>query len=298
MSKTIKPENFLFRWLRASRAQTLIAVASPVMMGTAIAYGDGLWHWPSALLALLGALFIQAGTNLANDHYDLEYGVDTDAHIGPPSSLRDGLVSMSEVKAGFIVCFVLAALCGALLTMRAGWPVLVIGVASILSGIFYSAGKRSLASLGLGDVWVFVFFGPVAVAGTYFVQTFEWNMAVILAGCGAGFWSAMIIDVNNLRDRDTDALAGRKTLCVRFGKAFARMEYVFCLMAAAAIPVGIYLLTGEHFLIMSASLVTFLCIPLVYLVMTKEGKILNSVLGLTSLALFLYAVLFSIGWAL
>ncbi len=298
MPKTTKPENFLFRWLRASRAQTLIAVASPVLMGTAIAYGDGLGHWPSAFLALLGALFIQAGTNLANDHYDLKYGVDTDAHIGPPSAIRDGLVSTSEVKVGFIVCFVLAALCGALLTMRVGWPVLVIGVVSILSGIFYSAGKRSLASLGLGDVWVFVFFGPVAVAGTYFVQTFEWNMAVILAGCGAGFWSVMIIDVNNLRDTDTDARAGRKTLCVRFGKAFARMEYLFCLLATTMIPVGVYLLTGEHFFIMSASLVAFLCIPLVYLVMTKEGKVLNNVLAFTSFALFLYAVLFSIGWVL
>lgn len=296
MPKIIPRKNLFYSWSAAIRYQTLMVVAAPVIIGFAIAYGDGLSHGPSALMALLGALFIQAGTNLANDHYDLKNGVDTEAHVGPVSALRAGLVSRFEVKVGFYICFALAAVCGVLLTMRAGWPVMVIAVASIMSGILYSAGKRPLAALGLGDLWVFVFFGPVAVVGTYFVQTFEWNTAVILAGCGVGFWSMAIIDINNLRDADTDARAGRKTLSVRFGKAFARMEYLFCLLAASVIPVVIYLLTGAHCWIMASSFVVFLCIPLIHLVFTKDDKALNNALALTSLALFLYAIIFSIGW--
>lgn len=298
MQKTIKHKSFISSWLLAIRYQTLLASAAPVMMGVALAYGDGLGHWPSALVALFGALFIHAGTNLANDLFDLKNGVDTEAHLGVPSVLRSGIVSAKAVKVGIILCFMIAALCGATLTMRAGWPVVMIAVSSIISGILYSAGKRSLASLGLGDLWVFVFFGPVATAGTYFVQTYEWNMAVILTGCGAGFWSMAVMSVNNLRDIETDARAGRKTLAVRLGKAFARMQYLFCLLAAASVPVAVYLLTGEHIYIMASSLVVFLCVPLIHLVFTQEGAALNKALGFTVTALFVYALLFSVGWVL
>jgi 1,4-dihydroxy-2-naphthoate octaprenyltransferase len=288
------------RWLAAVRAPTLIVVASPVIMGIAMAYGDGLGHWPSAVAALLGALFIQAGTNLANDYYDLKNGVDTDAHAGPPSVLRTGLVSIPEARSWFIVCFVLAALCGAFLAMRAGWPIVVLAVVAILSGIFYSAGKKtSLAALGLGDIWVFVFFGPVAACGTYFVQTFDCNMAVALAGCGAGFWSAAIIDANNIRDTETDAVAGRKTLPVRFGKAFGKIEYLACLFGAAAIPVAVYLLTGQNKWTLAASLIPFLALPLaVDVCASNDGKNFNRVMGLTAMAAFIYGVIFSLGWVL
>lgn len=284
-------------WLLAIRPKTLPASIAPVLLGAALAYGDGIGHWPSALVALFGALMIQIGTNLANDYFDFRKGVDTVKRKGPLRVTQSGLIPPDNVKWGFIAAFSLAALAGVILVFRAGWPIILIGVSSILSGIFYAAGPRPLSHLGLGEIFVLVFFGPVAVAGTYYVQSFEINMAVILAGLACGFFSTAIICVNNLRDIETDQVAGKRTLAVRFGKSFARGEYLFCLLAACACPPIAYILTGQHPGIVTASWSIFLCIPLIEAVYTDhEPERLNSVLARTGQMLLLFTFIYSIAW--
>lgn len=284
-------------WLLAIRPKTLPASIAPVMLGAAMAFGDGVGHWPSALVALFGAMMIQIGTNLANDYFDFKKGVDTSERKGPLRVTQSGLISPEAVKWGFITAFGLAAIAGLFLFARAGWPVIAIGIFSILSGIFYAAGPKPLSHLGLGDVFVLVFFGPVAVAGTYYVQSFEVNAAVILIGFACGFFSTAVLCVNNLRDIETDQRAGKRTLAVRFGKAFARGEYLFCLLAACALPPIVHALTEQRPLTLAASSVVFLCIPLVETVYADEKpERLNDVLARTGQILFLFTIIYSIAW--
>jgi 1,4-dihydroxy-2-naphthoate octaprenyltransferase len=284
-------------WFWATRPQTLVASTMPVVLGTAMAFSDGVWHWPSALAALMGAALIQVGTNLANDYFDFQHGVDAAGRQGPPSVLQTGALSSVQLKWFFIAAFSLAGLLAIYLTARAGWPVLLIGVVSIIVGIIYSAGRKSLASLGLGDLFVFLFFGPVACAGTYYVQSFEWNLAVIVAGLAPGFLSAAIIVVNNLRDIDTDKRAGRRTVAIRFGRAFTRMEYLFCVIAGSLVPVVVHLITDQHPWSLLASLVAFAFIPNVHAVFTSDqGEVLNPALERTALLLTLYTFIYSMTW--
>jgi 1,4-dihydroxy-2-naphthoate octaprenyltransferase len=269
----------------------------PVVIGTAMAYGDGVWHWPSALAAFVGAALIQVGTNLANDYFDFKYGVDAAGRKGPPSCLQTGALTPMQVKWFFITAFTLAGFIAAYLTARAGWPALVIGVVAIILGVVYSAGKKSLAALGLGDLFVFLFFGPVASAGTYYVQSFEWDLAVMVAGFGPGLLSAAIIIVNNLRDIETDTRAGRRTFAIRFGRAFTRMEYLFCVIAGCLVPVAVFLIMGQNPWGMLASMVVFLFLPTVHAVFTSDdGAVLNAALARTAMLLTLYSCVYSITW--
>ena len=286
-------------WLNAVRPHSLLASVAPVMVGTAMAYGDGFLHLPSAIAALVVAVFVQIGTNLANDYFDFKSGVDRPGHGRPRSAILSGALTSSEVKVGVVLAFAVAAVAANTLVIRAGTPALVIAVLAILSGLLYTAGRWSLSRLGLGDLFVLVFFGPVAVAGTYFVQSFEYNGAVILSGFMTGFWSVAILVVNNLRDITTDANAGRRTLAVRFGKAFTRMEYLFCILAAAAIPVKVHHMTGERGWMLASSLTVFLSIPLVHDVFTSDDpKVLNRALALTALLLLIQSLVYSIAWLL
>ncbi len=286
-------------WLLAIRPKTLWASVAPVLIGTAMAYGDGVSHFPSALAALLGALFVQVGTNLANDYFDGKSGVDAPDRKGPVRVTQSGLIAPVAVKWAFILCFFAAGLVSSYLVARAGMPVLVIGVVSILSGLLYTAGPRPLSHLGLGDIFVLVFFGPVAVAGTYFVQSFEFNNAVLVAGLAPGLFSAAILAVNNLRDIETDHRAGKRTLAVRFGKAFVRMEYLFCVVLACFIPAIVFLITAQLPMVFLSSLVFFFLLPVINTVFTSDdGEALNNALARTSQALFIYAVIFSVAWVL
>lgn len=286
-------------WFWATRPQTLVASTMPVVIATAMAYYDGIWHWPSALAAFVAAALIQVGTNLANDYFDFKYGVDAEGRKGPPSCLQAGALTPPQVKWFFITAFSLAGLVAAYLTARAGWPVLVIGVLAIITGVIYSAGKRSLASLGMGDLFVLVFFGPVACVGTYYVQSFEWSLAVIVAGLAPGFLSTAIIVVNNLRDIETDARAGRRTLAIRFGRAFTRMEYLFCVIAGCLAPVAVFLITDHNPWGLMASLVAFFFLPTVHDVFTSDdGEVLNPALARTALLLTLFSFVYSVTWLL
>ena len=289
----------LKHWLLAVRPKTLPAAIAPVMIGTAMAFGDGVVHWPSAFMAMFGALMIQVATNLVNDYCDFKKGADTKDRIGPVRVTQAGLIKPSQVLCAAVFAFFLSVLACAYLIHRAGFIILAIGIAAILSGIFYTAGKRPLGYLGLGDIFVFIFFGPIAVAGTYYVQTLDLNWAVITAGLAPGFLSTAILAVNNLRDMDGDRRAGKMTLAVRFGRGFASSEYLFCILAAAMTPLLVTLITDDHKGIAIAACVGVLAIPLVKTVFTSlEGAVLNAVLGHTGRLLIVYSVLFSLGWVL
>jgi 1,4-dihydroxy-2-naphthoate octaprenyltransferase len=289
----------LQNWLLAIRPKTLPASVAPVLMGTAIAYGDGIEDFPTAFLCLIGAMLLQIGTNLANDYFDFKKGTDTNERLGPVRVTQAGLIKPGVVLAAAIGTFILAGYISYLLIQRAGQPILIIAIVSIFAGIFYTAGPRPLGYLGLGDIFVLIFFGPVAVAGTYYAQSLEINMAVVLAGFGPGLLSTAILTVNNLRDADTDQRAGKLTLAVRFGKAFAQKEYLRCILGAAFVPVIIYLLIKDHEAILLSSIIGFLAIPAFQTVFTKtDGPSLNEVLTFTGKLLIVYSVLFSAGWIL
>ncbi len=283
----------------AIRPKTLPAAVAPVFIGTAMAAGDGVHHVPTALVALLGALTIQIGTNLANDYFDFKKGIDTEERVGPQRVMQAGLVSMQTMKCAIALTFSAAALVCIWLVLRAGWPIAVIGILAILSGIFYTAGPRPLGYLGLGEVFVLIFFGPVAVAGTYYVQSFEMNTAIILAGIAPGLLSSAILVVNNLRDIKTDRKAGKMTLAVRFGKAFAQTEYMVMILVASIMPVIIYGITRDHVWTLATVILPVLALPGIHAVYTKvDGPSLNKALSYTGILLVIFSIIFSIGWIL
>jgi 1,4-dihydroxy-2-naphthoate octaprenyltransferase len=227
-------------WLLAARPRTLPAAAAPVLVGTALASWRGMARPLPALAALAGALLIQVATNLANDYFDFVRGADTTDRIGPTRVTQAGLLPPSAVRRGMLVTLAAALSVGAYLVVVGGWPILVIGIASLACAVLYTGGPFPLAYHGLGEVFVFVFFGLVAVAGTYWVQALSFPAEAWWAGAGAGALSTALLVVNNLRDLETDARAGKRTLAVRLGRRGTALEYLALLALAAAVPlVGI-----------------------------------------------------------
>lgn len=287
-------------WLLASRPKTLPAAIVPVVIGTAMAFDAGGLHWPSAVACLVGALLIQIGTNFANDYSDFVKGTDTAERVGPTRAVQAGLIRPESMRRAMIVTFALVLIPGAYILYRGGWPYLIIGLTAIASGYLYTGGPLPLGYLGLGDLFVLIFFGPVAVGGTYYVQTFELPMEVVIAGLAPGLFSVAILTVNNLRDAETDRRTGKKTLAVRFGRSFARVEYIATLLIAAeGIPFYLFNAAPEHFWIMIAAAALLVAIPSMKAVLTTdEGPALNNALAGTGKSLGLFGVLFSIGWIL
>ncbi len=225
-------------WVLASRPKTLPAASAPVLVGAATAYAAHAFRpWP-ALAALAGALLIQVGTNLANDYFDFRHGADTHERVGPVRVTQAGLLAPAAVLRGAWAAFALAALAGAYLTAVAGWPVVAIGTLAVAAGLAYTAGPFPLGYHGLGEPFVFVFFGLVAVGGTHFVQAQSLPASAVWAGVPMGMLAAAILVVNNLRDVATDRAAGKRTLAVRLGARAARVEYLVLLAAAFATPLA------------------------------------------------------------
>ncbi len=223
-------------WLLASRPATLSAALVPVAVGMALAQLlDSFSLWP-ALAALWGAIWIQIGTNFANDVYDFKKGADTEERVGPMRAAQAGLLTPRQLFAGMALTFGLASACGLYLLTVGGWPIAVIGVASIASGIAYTGGPYPLGYNGLGDLFVLVFFGFVAVCGTVYVQMLRVPDLAIWISIPVGALATAILVVNNIRDADTDILCGKRTLAVRFGKSAARLEYLLLVTSAFAIP--------------------------------------------------------------
>ena len=286
-------------WTMAARPKTLGAAIAPVVMGTAMAYAAGGGHLPSALLALIGAMLIQVGVNYHNDYADYVKGTDTEDRVGPTRITQAGLAAPETVRRATFVVFGLAVLAGVYLILRGGWPILLIGVLSIASALLYTAGPFSLSETGLADLFVLVFFGPVAVGGTYYVQALDITAPVVVAGLAPGLISEGILLVNNIRDLENDRAAGKKTLPVRFGRRFGVGLYVASMIGAAAIPVVLYLWTDAYPAVMAASAAVVLAVPVIRTLATeRDPAVLNPLLGATGRMLVLYAALFSIGWML
>ncbi len=286
-------------WLLASRPKTLWAALSPVIIGGALALDAGAVHPTAWIAAAVGAILIQIGTNFANDLFDYQKKTDTAERIGPLRVTQAGLVTLQQMKLATIAVFTLAFLVGVYLVYLGGWPIVIVGLASILCGVIYTAGPFPLGYNGLGDIFVLIFFGPVAVGGTFYVITSTITPLAIVAGIPPGMLATAILAVNNLRDIETDAAGGKKTLAVRCGRTFTRMEYFIMVVVAALFPVGHYAITGTHAWAMLAALCLLpAIIPLRRVFTITDGAVLNDTLAATGRVMFVYSLLFSVGWLL
>jgi 1,4-dihydroxy-2-naphthoate octaprenyltransferase len=281
-------------WLLAIRPKTLPAAAASAIVGAAVAFYDGLFQWGPALACLLVALLLQIGANLANDVFDYYRGADTHARLGPLRVTQAGLLKPGQVLLGMWIVFGLAAMLGVYLYLEAGWPVLLIGLTSIAAAIAYTGGPFPFGYYGLGDLMVFIFFGPVAVCGTYFVQAGQVSALAIWSSLPMGFLITAILVVNNLRDIATDRQVGKKTLAVRLGETGTRWEYLLCLLAAYLAPLLLGAL-GSTFWILLAWLSLPLGVSQTRLVWTQAGRPLNQALAGTGRLTLVYALLFSLG---
>jgi len=285
------------KWVLAARPKTLWAAVGPVMIGTAMAHGEGGMHGYSAWGCLIGAILLQIGTNFCNDYADFKKGADSSGRVGPARAVASGWISPAQMLNATILVFALAAIICGYLAYRGGWPVILLGILSIAAGIIYTAGPYPLAYVGLGDLFVLVFFGPVAVAGTYYLQTTEFSWLPALAGLGPGLLSVAILTVNNLRDVEGDRAVGKRTLVVRFGVLFGRVEYASCIIIAAVIPLLMVYLSGpSRSNSLVASLIIIAAWPVLRLVFLRSGRDLNPGLGMTALLLLVYSLSFSMGW--
>jgi len=219
-------------WLMASRPRTLPAAVAPVLVGTSIAVTRDVFRLGPFIAALLGAILIQVGTNLSNDYSDARRGADTEDRLGPVRVTAGGLVPPRTVLLWTYLTFGAAALCGVYLVIVAGWELLVLGILSILAGVLYTGGPRPYGYEGLGEVFVFLFFGLVAVAGSTFAQLQSWPWESFALAVPVGLLVTAILVVNNIRDMDTDRRAGKRTLAVRLGRERARAEYTLLLVIA------------------------------------------------------------------
>ena len=283
-------------WFLAARPKTLPAAAAPVFVGTAVALSDGVFRLGPALAALLGALLIQIGTNFANDVFDFKKGADTTERLGPLRVTQAGLLKPGQVMLGMWLTFGLATLVGVYLVIVGGWPIVVIGLLSIVSGIAYTGGPYPLGYNGLGDIFVFLFFGLIAVCGTYYVQAGTLSAAVIWASIPVGLLATAILVVNNLRDIETDRAAGKRTLAVRFGAGGAQIEYLLMLAGSYAVPLFMWLLGISSAWVLLTWLSLPLVRPLVQQIMNQTGRPLNQALAGTARLELVFSLLFSVGF--
>ena len=281
-------------WLLAARPKTLSAAVAPVLVGTALARGipAGI-HWPSFAFALLGAIFIQIGTNLVNDALDFKRGADTAERLGPIRVTQAGLLSSNAVLGAAYVCFGLAALCGVPLILRGGWPIVIIGIASILAAYAYTGGPYPLAYHGMGEIFVMVFFGLVAVEGSYYVQRLSFSIEALVGGVACGALAVMLLAINNLRDLPNDRTSGKMTLAARYGERFARGEIEWMALLAYLAAIIVAWLRDWHLLTTLASM------PLAVVVVQRakhaEGAELNRCLAMAGALQWLFAILFVVG---
>ena len=283
-------------WFMAARPKTLPAAASPVLVGTAVAATLGTFRVGPFIAAMLGALLIQVGANLSNDYSDARRGADTDDRLGPVRVTAGGLVPPKQVLQATYLTFGLACLCGVYLVIFSGWELLLLGALSIAAGVLYTGGPRPYGYEGLGEVFVFLFFGIVAVAGSTFAQTKDWPWEAFVLAVPVGLIAAAILVVNNVRDMETDRRAGKRTLAVRLGRKRARDMYaamIYLAFPTALLP----LLGGELSPWLLLSWISLpLAVPLVRTVRTHtDGPTLNGVLAGTGRLQLVFCVLLSAG---
>ncbi len=285
-------------WIMASRPKTLPAAIIPVLVGTAVAIAYGKFSAIPALAALIASCFIQIGTNFANDYFDFKKGADTDDRLGPTRVTQAGLIAPEQVKLATALTFGAAALIGIYLIFIGGWPILAIGIASIISGIAYTGGPYPLGYNGLGDVFVFIFFGIIAVTGTFYVQALTWSAPSLAASIPVGLLATAILVVNNYRDIDTDVIAGKRTLATRIGRPATRAQYWIMLMGAYLVPILQFTIGGNNPWILLPLLSLPLAIVRARSISLKNGRELNALLGQTGQLLMIFGILYTIGIAL
>jgi 1,4-dihydroxy-2-naphthoate octaprenyltransferase len=269
-------------WVVAARPKTLAAAVVPVLVGFALAR---FAHWPSFVFALGGALLIQIGTNFVNDALDFRKGADTHERLGPLRVTQAGLLSDDAVLRGAYVCFALAGVCGVPLVMRGGWPIVVIGVTSIVAAYAYTGGPYPLAYHGLGELFVMVFFGIVAAGGTYYLQLLRIDRDALLAGVACGALAIVLLAINNLRDLVSDRASNKRTMAARFGPRFARAEIaVMALLPFALLPRGF---RGVLF-VLPLALLVIVC------AFRSEGRALNRCLAFAGMLEWAFGIAFAI----
>lgn len=286
-------------WWLALRPRTLTASIIPVLVGSALifAFSDS-FNWTLTLYALLGALFIQIGTNLFNDVIDFKKGVDNKHRLGPVRVTQGGLISPNSVLLGAWCSFVVAFIFGIPLVLAGGWVIVFIGVLSLFFGYIYTAGPYPLSYIGLGDLFVLLFFGIVAVSGVYYLQSGRIDAPAVIAGLQIGLLATALIAINNLRDRATDQLAHKKTLAVRFGEKFAKVEIITVIILPFCLNI-IWVFSGYWWV----ALLPFLTAPLALklaksIIVTKPGEKYNLFLAQAAKLHFLFGICLSAGLVL
>ena len=281
-------------WLIAIRIKTLPAAISPVLLGTALAFHDGDSNPFTFLMTLLAAVLIQIGANFANDVYDFEKGSDREDRLGPQRATQSGLIPPEDMKKAMWKIFALAIGVGFYLAYVGGWPIVIIGLASIAAGIAYTGGPYPLGYHGFGDIFVFLFFGLIAVPGTYYLQTGSVTEFSLWLGAVMGMLATAILVVNNLRDRDADIISGKKTLAVRFGKTFSKIQFIMLVMLPFVLPFHLWRQWNK----MSFLLTLFtlpIAVHLIIQLFNNTGADLNKVLAGTARFLFIFTLLLSAG---
>ncbi len=293
---TTRPSGHVHIWVMAARIRTLPAAVAPVLVGTSLALGGGRFRALAFVAALFGAVFIQVGTNLSNDYSDARRGADTEERLGPVRVTAGGLVPPGRVLFATYVTFGLAVLCGVYLVTVAGWELIAVGAVSILAGVLYTGGPRPYGYEGLGELFVFLFFGIVAVSGSYFVQTSELAWQAFACAIPVGLLASAILVVNNVRDLETDRRAGKRTLAVRLGRSRTRTLYTAMIVVAFALVPLCWVLGSMSAWLLLPWLAIPLAVPLVEVVRTRiDGPSLNGALAKTGTLQLLFCVLFSAG---
>jgi 1,4-dihydroxy-2-naphthoate octaprenyltransferase len=285
-------------WLAAARPRTLPAAVVPVVVGAACAHvaARGEISIAPALAALAGALAIQVGTNFANDVFDAERGADGPDRIGPVRAVSAGLISAAAMKRAMIAAFAVAAAFGAYLATIGGWPIVAIGLASIAAGIAYTGGPWPLGYHGLGDVFVFAFFGPVAVCGTAYVACGTVPVLALWAALPIGALATAILAVNNARDIATDTRAGKRTLAVRLGRRGAVVEYALLVTSAYAVVIGMAI--GAWPRLLPLATLPIAIVRVRALARAVTGPEYNALLAATAQLLLGFGALLAIGMVL
>lgn len=282
-------------WLLAARPKTLPASVAPILVGIALAIADDRFVWGPAVAAFVCAMLLQIGSNFANDYFDFFKGADTVERLGPTRATAAGLLTPAAMRMGMIVVFGAAVLVGLYLIWVGGWPIFGLGVAALVAAVAYTGGPFPFGYYGLGDLFVFLFFGLVGVCGTYYLQAETVTATVLIAASAVGLLVTNILVVNNLRDIDTDRRANKRTLAVILGRRGARVEYILLLSLAYLLLLWLWLGLGESPWVLLPWLTLPLALPLVRAILTVAGKPLNQTLaGSARLSLF-FSLLLAVG---
>lgn len=295
MTDAIKSISKIDTWILASRPKTLLAAVVPVLIGTSIVSFETKVNFLAGLIALICAILIQVGTNFVNDLYDFLSGADTETRKGPTRALASGMISVTEMKIAVFIVFLVTFLLGLYLVYISTWITLLIGILSIFAGIAYTAGPYPLAYNGLGDVFVFLFFGIVGTVGTYYVQVVDISTLVFWASIPVGALITNILVVNNYRDIDEDRVVGKNTLAVKMGRKFTRYQYLIFMILSYLILFVVYFTYNQSLFVFLPFLTLPIAIRLIRMIFKYRGEELNSTLELTAKLSAFYGFLFAVG---